>query len=167
MRVGAFSHVGKCISPETFSNILHDDAQHISDINKKNGSNKGNGDQPSQLLHLKDPIGELPFGDVSAVVAGPRELTEADKERVLDMFAKIYDFIRTCPWFPEIDKYALSDILSILSSKSENLRKAIKDGGFKKLYERARTLNDERLREINEAGRTIRSKEDMIKQLNR
>ena len=109
---------------------------------------------------------ELPFGDVSAVVAGPRELTEADKERVLDMFAKIYDFIRTCPWFPEIDKYALSDILSILASKSENLRKAIKDGGFKKLYERARTLNDERLKEINEAGKTIRSKEDTIKQLN-
>jgi hypothetical protein len=99
------------------------------------------------------------------VVAGPRELTKADKERVLDIFAKIYDFIRTCPWFPEIDKYALSDILSILSSKSENLREAIKDGGFKKMYEKARTLNDERLREINEAGRTIRSKEEMINQL--
>ena len=100
------------------------------------------------------------------MVAGPRELTRADKERVLDIFAKIYDFIRTCPWFPEVDKYALSDILSILSSKSENLREAIKDGGFKKLYERARTLNDERLREINEAGRTIRSKDEMVNQLN-
>ena len=163
---GTYSHVGKCIPPDTFSNILHHDAQHISDINNKNGRNKGNGDQPSQLLHLKDPIDKLPFGDVSAVVSGPRELTEVDKERVLDMFAKIYDFIRTCPWFPEIDKYVLSDILSILSSKSEKLHEAIKDGGFKKLYERARTLNDERLKEINEAGKTIRSKEDMIKQLN-
>ncbi len=162
----ALSHMGKCYTPDTFSNILHQDAQHISGINNKNGSNKGNGDQPSQLLSLKDPIGELPFGAVSAVVAGPRELTESDKERVLDMFAKIYDFIRTCPWFPEIDKYALSDILSILASKSENLRKAIKDDGFKKLYERARTLNDERLKEINAAGKTIRSKEDTIKQLN-
>jgi len=164
--VGASSHLGECIPPDTFSNILHHGAQHISGINNKNESNKGNGDQPSQLLHLKDPIDELPFGDVSSVVAGPRELTEADTERVLDMFAKIYDFIRTCPWFPGIDKYALSDILSILSSKSENLHKAIKDGGFKKLYERARTLNDERLNEINEAGKTIRSKEEMIKQLN-
>ena len=161
-----FSHMGKCITPDTFSNILHKDAQEVSGVNNKNGSNKGNGDQPSKLPCLNDPVGELPFGDVSAVVAGPRELTKADKERVLDIFAKIYDFIRTCPWFPEIDKYALSDILSILSSKSENLREAINDGGFKKLYEKARTLNDERLREINEAGRTIRSKDEMVNQLN-
>jgi transposase len=163
--VGAFSHMGKCITPDTFSNILHKDEQDLSGVNHI-GSNRGNGDQPSKVPYLKDPVGELPFGDVSAVVAGPCELPKADKERVLDIFAKIYDFIRTCPWFPEIDKYALSDILSILSSKSENLRKAIKDGGFKKLYERARTLNDERLREINEAGRTIRSKEEIINQLN-
>lgn len=164
--VGAFFHVGKCIHPETFPNTTHNDAPQVSNVNKENGSNKGNSDGPPQLLYLRDPIGELPFGDVSAVVAGPRELTEADKEKVLDIFAKIYDFIRTCPWFPEVDKYALSDILSILPSKSENLHKAIKDGGFKKLYERARTLNDERLKEINEAGRTIRSKEDRINQLN-
>ena len=163
---GAFSHMGKCITPDTFSNILHRDEQDVSAVNYNNGSNRGNGDQPSKLPCLNDPVGELPFGDVSAVVAGPRELTKADKERVLDIFAKIYDFIRTCPWFPEVDKYALSDILSILSSKSENLREAIKDGGFKKLYERARTLNDERLREINEAGRTIRSKDEMVNQLN-
>jgi len=163
---GAFSHMGKCITPDTFSNILHKDEQDVSGVNNKNGSNSGNGDQPSSFPYLKDPVGELPFGDVSAVVAGPRELTKADKERVLDIFSKIYDFIRTCPWFPEIDKYALSDILSILSSKSENLREAIKDAGFKKLYEKARTLNDERLREINEARRTIHSKEEVINQLN-
>ncbi len=160
-----FSHMGKYITPDTFSNILHKDAQDVSGINNS-GGNKGNGEHPSNLLCLNDPIDELPFGDVSAVVAGPCDLTGADKERVLDIFAKIYDFIRTCPWFPEIDKYVLSDILSILSSKSENLHQAIKDGGFKKLYERARTLNDERLKEINEAGRTIRSREDVIKQLN-
>ena len=159
---GTYSHVGICTPPIAFSNILHKDAQDVSGINNS-GGNKGNGEHPSNLLCLKDPIDELPFGDVSAVVAGPCDLTGADKERVLDIFAKIYDFIRTCPWFPEIDKYVLSDILSILSSKSENLHQAIKDGGFKKLYERARTLNDERLKGINEAGKTIRSREDVIK----
>jgi transposase-like protein len=165
-RGAALCHVSQCSTPETLSNILHDESGHIDDIDINNEGNKGNGDQTSQSLDLKDPVGKLPFGDVSAVVGGYMELTAADKERVLDIFAKIYDFIRTCPWFPEVDKYALSDILSILSSKSKNLHKAIKGGGFKKLYERARTLNDERLKEINEAGKTIRSKEDMIKQLN-